>query len=84
MKWCNTHEREASECSWRGGILLPCRVVDLTGIAVIEPKIMEPPALRRERRENRLRVRESEWRAEDRRVALGDCVSLSTGVTKRI
>jgi hypothetical protein len=37
MKWCNTHERPAELCkTGRGGIMLPCRVVDLTDILEIE------------------------------------------------
>ena len=37
--WCNTHERHCSPngCDPRlGGITMPCQVVDLTGIAIIE------------------------------------------------
>lgn len=34
--WCNTHQRPAELCKIRGGILLPCRVVDLKGIMEIE------------------------------------------------
>lgn len=36
LKWCNTHQRPAELCKIRGGILLPCRVVDLTDILEIE------------------------------------------------
>lgn len=31
MMWCNTHQRPAERCKTEGGILLPCRAVDLTG-----------------------------------------------------
>lgn len=27
--WCNTHNRLASECKYKGGILLPCCKVNL-------------------------------------------------------
>ncbi len=33
--WCNSHQRRAERCKIEGGILLPCYVVDLTGIAEI-------------------------------------------------
>jgi hypothetical protein len=39
LYWCNTHQRETSDanhCVPFHGIMLPCRVVNLTGIAVIE------------------------------------------------
>jgi len=32
MLWCNTHQRPSEFCKIRGGILLPCRIVDLTDI----------------------------------------------------
>jgi hypothetical protein len=34
--WCNTHRRPASLCKVRGGIMLPCVVVDLSGILEID------------------------------------------------
>lgn len=30
LLWCNSHQREASECDRKSGITLPCMVVDLT------------------------------------------------------
>lgn len=36
--WCNTHRREAwgaDECEDIGGVMMPCRVAELTGIAEI-------------------------------------------------
>ena len=39
MKWCNTHQRAAERCKTEGGILLPCVVVDLTGILEIEDDV---------------------------------------------
>lgn len=40
LYWCNTHQRQAKtphDCydGHRGGITMPCRIVDLTGIAEI-------------------------------------------------
>jgi hypothetical protein len=35
MIWCNTHNREANRCKVEGGILLPCRITDLTDILEI-------------------------------------------------
>lgn len=34
MKWCNTHQRPADLCQFRGGILLPCRVIDTKEIMI--------------------------------------------------
>jgi hypothetical protein len=34
--WCNTHQREAYRCKVEGGILLPCRTVDLTNIVILD------------------------------------------------
>lgn len=35
LLWCNVHQRPAEECKTGAGIMLPCRTVDLTGIAEI-------------------------------------------------
>ena len=44
--WCNSHQREARDISGcapgQSGILLPCFVVDLTGIAEIVEEEREP------------------------------------------
>lgn len=34
--WCNSHQRPAYLCKTRGGIMLPCSVVDLTDKMEIE------------------------------------------------
>ena len=39
MLWCNVHQRKAWLCSVRGGITLPCRVVDLTGQVELENEV---------------------------------------------
>lgn len=36
LLWCNSHQRRAEECKYKGGILLPCVVVDLTDMLEIE------------------------------------------------
>lgn len=33
--WCNVHNRPAILCEYRGGITLPCRVVDLHNQLII-------------------------------------------------
>ena len=33
--WCNTHQRYAKECKIKGGILLPCSLVDITDLIEI-------------------------------------------------
>lgn len=38
MLWCNIHQRPANLCKIRGGILLPCQVVDLTNQLEIDWK----------------------------------------------
>lgn len=30
LLWCNVHQRLAYRCKNEGGIMIPCRVVDLT------------------------------------------------------
>lgn len=48
--WCNAHQRQAANakaCNPKlGGILLPCHVVDLTGIAELtdERSVSRPPS----------------------------------------
>lgn len=34
--WCNTHQRPHYLCKVRGGILLPCRPVDVTELLDLE------------------------------------------------
>lgn len=29
IDWCNTHDRMAFQCRYKGGITMPCRVVNL-------------------------------------------------------
>jgi hypothetical protein len=36
MIWCNTHRRPAYLCKVRGGIMLPCKSIDLTDILEVE------------------------------------------------
>ena len=40
MIWCNTHQRPAELCKIRGGILLPCSLVDLTYILELDEKFL--------------------------------------------
>lgn len=37
--WCNTHQRYAALCKIRGGILLPCKVVDISNLIEIEDQM---------------------------------------------